>query len=138
MKAKHLAIALISAFSLSALPAVAHGNAHAPHPLGEHDHHAPHGGLVRSVGEHHYELVVKPDRLLVYLMDDGMKQLPAAGKPGRALVQIPGKGRLDVLLSPAGDRFEGKAALHDVTSFVAVVSLEVEGKRQSARFSAGK
>lgn len=140
MKPLNLAIALTSAFNLSltALPALAHGDAHAPHPAGEHAHRAPHGGQVRTVGDYHYEFVVQPERLIVYLLDDGMKPLSPAGKRGRAIVQVPGKGKQDVQLSPVGDRFVGKAAMRGVTSFVAVVSLEVDGKHRSARFTSGK
>ncbi|MNX63215.1 hypothetical protein D3C86_942070 [compost metagenome] len=122
-------------FSLAALPASAHsGHEHAAVEAGDHAHHAPHGGAVRTVGKYHYELLAKADKLQVFLLDDALKPLPTAGITGQAVVQVPGKGKQTVTLSPKGDRFEGPAALAGTKAFIAVVSLKLDGRNRSARF----
>lgn len=90
---------------------------------------------MKTVGRYHYELVVKPDHLRVYLLSDAMKSLSIADKSGQAIVQIPGKGKQTIKLAPAGDHLQGKIAFGGSKSFVAIVSLELDGKTQSARFS---
>lgn len=117
------------------LPASAHsGHEHQAVEAGDHAHHAPHGGAVRTVGKYHYELLAKTDKLQVFLLDDTLKPLPTAGITGQAIVQVPGKGKQTVTLSPKGDRFEGAATLAGTKTFVAIVSLKLDGKNQSARF----
>lgn len=102
-------------------------------PGEKHAHHAPHGGLVRTVGKHHVELVVAPESLTVYVLDNHMKVEPASGT-GKAIVQVPGKGKQTVTLTAMNDHLMGTAALQGVDSFIAVVSVPVEGKPQSTRF----
>jgi len=78
---------------------------------------------------------VSPDRLTLYLLDGSLHTLAPTGKSGRAIVQVPGKGKQTVTLAPAGDHFEGPVALGGAKSLVAIVSLTVDGKSQSGRFT---
>lgn len=113
--------------------AKAHG--HDAKQAGEaHAHQAPHGGIVRSVGKRHVELVVGANTLSVYVLGDKMKPLPAGG-PGKAIVQVPGKGKQTVALAPMKDHLMGPFALKGARAFVAIVSLPVDGKTEVVRFS---
>lgn len=120
---------------MSLSPALAHNGEHHEgiQPGEKHAHHAPHGGLIRTVGHHHLELVVAPDSLTVYVLDNKMNVEPASGT-GKAILQVPGKGKQTVALSAMNDHLMGSASLKDVASFVAVVTVPVEGKPQSTRF----
>ena len=100
-----------------------------------HKHDSPHGGIVKAVGNYHFELGLGPKILTVWLLDGAMKPLPPAGKSGQILIQQQGKKKLALPLLDAGDHFEAKADLAGAKSFIAIVSLNLDGKKQSGRFS---
>lgn len=60
---------------------------------------ARHGGVIQAVGETWLELVVKGDKIELYLEDDG-DPMPSAGVSGT--VSVAGKPG-ELTLSPAGD-----------------------------------
>jgi hypothetical protein len=116
--------------AVTTVPAWAHeGETHDDHP-----HAAPHGGVVRTVSQFHFELVTSGDQLKVYLLDDRLRLLPTKGRKGEAIVQMGGKTQR-VPLQPAGDAFVGTMNLSKASKYVAVVSLDVDGKTLRGRFS---
>ncbi len=65
-----------------------------------HGHGAPmanHGGVVMAVGETWLELVVRPDRIELYMEDDG-DPIDSAGVSGKLTVA----GKTELALLPAG------------------------------------
>lgn len=118
------------AVGLPAGPALAEG-----HGAKDHAHKAPHGGLVQTAGKYHFELCAGDDGVDVYLLDDKEATLPVAGKQGKLVLQIPKKPRQDLPLAPSGEVLHAHADLAGVGSFVAVVTLKLDGRSQSARFS---
>jgi hypothetical protein len=111
-------------------PAWAHdGHVHEDHP-----HAAPHGGVVRTVTPFHFELVTKGRQVQVFLLDDGLKLLPTAGRKGFLVVQMAGRTqRVD--LQPSGPFFAGPLDLSKASGYAAVVSLDIDGKTYRGRFS---
>ncbi len=101
----------------------------------EHGHKSPHGGLVVTAGNYHYEMVVEHQAVHIYLLDKKEQTLPISGVTGSAILQIPGRGTKTVTLSPSGDHLSGAVDLEGVKRFIAVVSLKIEGKTLPRRFS---
>ncbi len=121
-----------SAALLAMLPAtaLAHGQAGGPH-----------GGEVEdaSPGPGHIELLVRQDRLEVYLTDAEDRPLPAAGLSGVATVLVSRrKQRVDLI--PAGPGAD-VGALAGTGSFTVapdlrvLVVVEIAGTRQQALFA---
>lgn len=104
------------------------------HAATEHGHKAPHGGQVVSAHPYHVELVTQPNRFQVYLLDDHLKPVSTTGRKGEALLQFGGKTR-KLTLHAIGNRFEGDLDLAKVGSYVAVVSMTVDGKLVRGRFA---
>lgn len=108
----------------------------------DHGHGSPHGGQVKTVGKYHLEALVKDSMLHVYLLDEKEKSLPPP-REGRAVLQM-GKMKHDLKLAASGDMLMAdlppEAAKHlaePSAKGVAVVTLTLDGKPQSARFSLG-
>jgi len=103
---------------------------------GGHTHAAPHGGEVAEVAEHHVEFKADPSGAIsVWLLDANQKTIvpprsgkvtlmPAAGEPITLPLQVVSGTRR---LGAAFDATKFK-------SFLAVVSLPIEGKRHNFRF----
>ncbi|MBC7544348.1 MAG: hypothetical protein H7338_16630 [Candidatus Sericytochromatia bacterium] len=126
---KTILTALIAGFSLTA-PAWAHEGEHHE----DHTHAAPHGGVVSTVQQFHFELVSKGNQIKVYLLDDKLKLLPTKGRTGEAIVQMNGKTHR-IVLKPNGEAFTGQLDLSKATKYVAVISLRIDGKMYRGRFS---
>lgn len=69
----------------------------------------PHGGLLQGKAGHQTELVVTPDQITVYLIDEG-KAHPIKGVSLRAVVQVGGKNST-VEMKPDGEKLVGKLAV---------------------------
>lgn len=97
---------------------------------------APHGGQLRMAGSQHYELLVKPDEVKVYLTDHDGVRIGSEGATGVAVV-LSGKAKVSMKLQPAGDnmlRGTGKFAL--TPDMKVVVSITLPGQVvQQARFT---
>lgn len=63
---------------------------------------APHGGQLRMVGIYHYELVVKPNAVTVYLTDHVGTKQSSKGAIGSATI-LSGKTKTTVKLQPGVD-----------------------------------
>ncbi len=60
----------------------------------------PHGGQVRMAGMYHFELVVKPNDLKVYVMDHGNNPIETKDMQAKAVV-LTGKDKVKLDLHPA-------------------------------------
>jgi hypothetical protein len=97
----------------------------------------PHGGQMRMAGPYHYELVVAPGELRVYLSDHADQPVPSQGVSGNAVVLSGGKAT--VPLAPAGDnRLQGRGDFAVAPDMKVVVSLSFpDGGTWQARFTPG-
>lgn len=97
---------------------------------------APHGGQLRMAGAQHYELVVKPNDVTIYLTDHAGTKITSAGASGSATV-LSGSGKAAITLTPAGDNLmkgAGKFALAPEMKVVVSISLPGQAAQQ-ARFT---
>ncbi|GAB2960466.1 hypothetical protein GCM10027048_30250 [Hymenobacter coalescens] len=126
-----VAAALLTApFSLSAQHS--HGQGH--NAAGEtHAHTAPHGGIVRTAGKYHVELVLKDGQMTAYLLDGKEQVLANKGLTGTAMVQQGGK-TTTVTLTPYGDDQLRGALPTGATPTTAILTLRRGGETINARF----
>jgi hypothetical protein len=97
---------------------------------------APHGGQLRMAGPQHYELLVMPDEVRVYLTDHAGVRIGSEGATGVAVV-LAGKAKVSIKLQPAGDnmlRGVGKFALTPDLKVEVSIALPGQDPRQ-ARFT---
>ena len=115
-------------------PAPASGSEHAAeHAGGEHAHGAPHGGIVRTVGDIHVEALMMPSGVMFYLSDKNEVPLGVDGYTGTAAVKGPG-GLETVDLMPMGDHLHAAVPLVQGQPASAVLTVTHEGKASSASF----
>ena len=131
-----VAVALLAA-PLSGLAQHSHKPSTAPHghkAAGEtHAHKSPHGGIVRTAGAYHIELVQHPVELHVYLLDGKEATVTAARTTGSVMLLGTDNKTTTVALTPTGDHFV-VALPAGTTLRTAIVSLNASGKSLSARF----
>lgn len=127
-----------------------HDHGHGDHKAeGEkHGHTSPHGGVVKSIGDHHAELVFTAafGKLELYILgEDEKKAVPIDAKELTAQIKLEGKDDFQAValkVAPlkgekegAASHFEGTSdALKDVKSFEAVIQIPIDGKRHRASF----
>jgi Heavy metal binding domain len=113
----------------------AHGATHGAAQAGEsHAHKAPHGGMVRTAGDYHIEVVAAPGQLTVYLLDGKEGITANKGVTGTATVQTTDNKSATVTLTPAGDEHFVAKLADGATARTAVISFQVKGKSVSAIF----
>lgn len=89
---------------------------------------APHGGQLRMAGAYHYELVVKPNEVTVYLTDHAGTKQPSKGASGTATV-LSGKSKAAIKLAPAGDNaLKGAGKFSLSPNMKVVVSIAMPGQ----------
>lgn len=100
---------------------------------------APHGGQLRMAGTSHYELVLKPDALQVYVTDHAGSPTPVQGATGSAIV-LSGKTKQTITLTPKGENLlEGAGNFVPAQPVKAVINIHLSGQEpQQARFDTGK
>lgn len=104
------------------------------HGAGDHKHGSPHGGMVKSAGNYHLELLQKAGGLTVYLLDANEKPMSVAGATATALLQT-ADGKVTTLkLAPTGP--QAFSAMPDQTKAFrkAIVNVSVKGQSASASF----
>lgn len=118
------------------------------HKKGEgHAHAAPHGGIVKTIGDHHAEWVVDHDgKVHLYILgDDESKARPVAAKEITAQIKVKGQDehqavtlKADPLKGEkdgAASHFTGTAEfLKGPKAHEAVVRVEISGKTHRATF----
>jgi hypothetical protein len=89
-----------------------------------HEHKPMHGGVVVEASDMDWELVAKPERIVLHVRDHG-KAAKTAGATGK-LTLLSGKEKAEAVLKPAGDdrlEVEGPFKLSPGTKVVATVTL---------------
>lgn len=101
----------------------------------QHGHSAPHGGTVITVDSYHYEMVVKGGELRFYLLDGAEKTLPIDDVSGQAVVRVQDRQTLRLDLERHKGYLRAKTKLDDPEKFVALVTLRIDGKSKTGRFT---
>ena len=98
----------------------------------------PHGGQMVDIAPYHAEFQVMPGMIHIYVIDKDKKALPVEGKiTGKLLVQMPDGAKKDVALSSMGEALMGTLETKEGDPFVAIATLEMDGKSFVARYSHG-
>lgn len=95
------------------------------------DHQPRHGGLMVVIGHVDWELVAKPERLVIYVSDHG-KPMATAGATGKVTL-LTGKDKVEATLKPTGQNAleaGGSFKLGKGTKVLATVTLP--GQKPSA------
>lgn len=106
-----------------------------------HAHKSPHGGQVKTIGKHHVEALIKDGNFIAYLLDEKEKTVKPPDE-ARTVLQIR-KAKHDLQLKAMGDEHlmanlgdEANKQLGDAKGkAVAIVTITIDGKPQSVRFS---
>ncbi|MBX0293178.1 hypothetical protein K3G63_22225 [Hymenobacter sp. HSC-4F20] len=107
---------------------------HSHQAAGEnHAHTSPHGGIVRTAGSFHIELVQQPTQLHVYLLDAKEATVTSAGTTGSVMLLTTANKTSTVTLLPKGDHLVATVPAGTKVR-TAIVSLKASGKTLTARF----
>lgn len=90
----------------------------------------PHGGLLASTGAYHVELVLKPDRIQVFVADHLDKPVDIRGVAGTANLRVKGEKTRRVQLQVVDDRLEGAAAIPADAPVTVMIMLNIGGTEQ--------
>lgn len=130
----------ISAFLLAALlvagAALTAQAQHSHTAAGEtHAHVAPHGGVVRTAGAYHVELVTTASTLSVYVLGTNMRAQPNKGLKGSVMVQQTNNATATLPLILTGDDHLTAKLPAGATVRTAIVTLTTaDGKTMTVRF----
>jgi hypothetical protein len=94
----------------------------------------PHGGLLASVGEYHVELVLKPDRVQVFVTDNLDKPISIQGVTGTANLRVKGQKSQRVKLQVVDDRLQGPAAIPADAAVTVMILLNIGGTEHMAPY----
>ncbi|MGA0572770.1 hypothetical protein ACO2Q9_18800 [Variovorax sp. VNK109] len=122
---KHRLISLATAGALIAFagPVFAHGDSHA----------AKHGGIVVETKTLDFEVVAKPEAVVVYVSDHG-KDVALAGAKGKVTL-LNGTEKSEADLVVAGDRLEARGPFKVAKGTKGIASVTLAGKAAAtARF----
>lgn len=90
----------------------------------------PHGGLLAAAGAYDVELVLKPDRVQVFVTDHHDKLVSIKGATGMANFRAKGKNAQQVPLQVVDDRLEGAAAIPADVPVTVMIRLNIGGTEQ--------
>ena len=131
--------AIVTAFTVgpTSVTAIAAEKGHKDdgHKHDDKAHKAHHGGVVSQVGHNEYELVAKPDSIVLHVSTD---EKPLSTKGGSANVTLlSGPEKSTVKLEPAGEnRFEAKGSFKVAAGTKVLASVTLPGKKgQQIRFT---
>jgi hypothetical protein len=98
-----------------------------------------HGGQLRMAGGSHFEMVVKPDTLQIFVTDHAGNVTPVAGASGSATV-LSGSTSQKITLIPKGDNLlEGPGTFAPGQATKAVVKIQLSGEEaQQVMFDSSK
>ena len=113
-----LAATPVAAFAHGTPPAAAHG-----------------GQVAEDSSENWVELVIKGDRLEVYVLDEAKAPVPSAKLTGKATVLVGGKSKSVALAPGDANSLTGKLDPAATGKVTAVLSLTVGGKPTQARIA---
>lgn len=95
----------------------------------------PHGGLLASTGAYHVELVLKPDRVQVFVADHLDKPINIQGVTGTANLRVKGEKPRRVRLQVVDDRLEGPAAIPADAPVTVMIMFKVGGTEQMVPYA---
>lgn len=99
----------------------------------------PHGGLLAATGAYHVELVLKPDRVQVFVADHLDKPINIQGVTGTANMRVKGKKPRQVLLQRVDDhlegRLEGPGAIPADAPITVMIMLKIGGTEQMVPYA---
>lgn len=114
-------------------PVMAHTDEYLDTIAGEH------GGQLRMAGPSHFEMVVKPDALQIYVTDHAGQATPVEGATGSAMV-LSGTAKQQITLAPKGNNLlEGAGTFTPGQPVKAVVKVQLSGQEaQQVLFDSSK
>lgn len=95
----------------------------------------PHGGLLAAMGPYDVELVLKPDRVQVFVTDHLDKLVNINGATGTANLRVKGKKAQQVSLQVVEDRLEGAAAIPVDVPVTVLIRLNIGGTEQMVPYT---
>lgn len=95
----------------------------------------PHGGLLASTGAYHVELVLKPDRVQVFVADHLDKPINIQGVTGTANLRVKGKKAQQVQLQMVDDRLEGAVSIPADAPVTVMILLKIGGTEQMVPYA---
>lgn len=95
----------------------------------------PHGGLLAAAGAYDVELVLKPDRVQVFVADHLDKLVNIQGVTGTATLRVKGKKAQQVQLQVVEDRLEGAAAIPAGAPVTVLIRLNIGGTEQMVPYT---
>ena len=104
----------------------------------KHEHRAPHGGRMVTIGSHHTEEVVESGGVIkVFLYDSDDRSVAVKGISGQIHLTFPDNHRETLELIPSADHTDLSARMKDQDhpSFKAVLSLVIDRQRKSIRLN---
>ena len=94
---------------------------------GAHEHKPLHGGIVVEASHMDWELVAKPERIVIHVRDHG-KKASTVGATAK-LTLLVGKEKSEAVLKPAGDdRLEAEGPFKLVSGAKLVATVKLTGK----------
>lgn len=123
-----LILALALAAPFTGTPAWAHDQE-------EHAHNAPHGGVVRTAGKYHVEVVPKGSSVDIYLLDGKEATLPIRNVTLKVTGMTKAKKKLDVQPKPAQDHFTAAVPAGSLAGATLIVTMRRGEETISARFA---
>lgn len=121
-----LALTLVAPFA--GTPVWAHGQE-------EHAHKAPHGGVVRTSGKYHLEVVPKGTSVDIYLLDENEATLPIQNVTVKVTGLTKAKKKLDVQPKPAKNHFTAAVPAGSLAGATLIVTMRRGEETISARFA---
>ncbi len=104
----------------------------------DHAHKAHHGGVVKTAGDHHIEMVREAGRVDIYLLDGQENVISNEGVTGSAVLQLADNMTASMELKPVGDT-HFVMELEDPGQLVScIISFMVGDKTVSAKFESEK
>ncbi len=106
----------------------------AQHGGADHKHTSPHGGIVKSSGNYHLELMQQAGTMTVYLLDKNEKTMPVSGATATALLQTQDGQVTTVTLKPGSNQQLSTTPDKTKSFRKAVVTVAFGDKSASASF----
>ncbi len=94
-----------------------------------------HGGVLAAAGAYDVELVLKPDRVQVFVADHLDKPVSIQGATGTANLRVKGKRAQQVQLQVVEDRLEGAAAIPADVPVTVLIRLNIGGTEQMVPYT---
>lgn len=136
---KRLRVLFLALISILALPTVIRARESMHHEAArqprQHSHPSPHGGQVVRAGKYHFELVIHEGEMHLYPFSEDMTLLPVKGIIGTIEILVRGQVKRRAELKPGIDALEATLDLAGVPKFIAAVTLVIDGKALTPRFS---